>query len=219
MATTSGFSPKATRFFQDLEENNSREFWTAHSEIYEREVKQPMSELLESLPEQYQPFRLFRMNRDLRFTKDKSPYKTHLGAISDAGGRDYYLHLDGTGLMAAAGKYMMEPDQLERYRSAVDDDSTGQALERILADLQAQSIKTDMGEATLKSAPRGYAKDHPRVELLRRKGLIGYRTLTGSKLRSGARDFVVETFEACGPLVAWLGQHVGAPAGRSAPRR
>jgi uncharacterized protein (TIGR02453 family) len=219
MATTSGFSPKATRFFQDLEENNSREFWTAHSEIYEREVKRPMSELLESLPEQYQPFRLFRMNRDLRFTKDKSPYKTHLGAISDAGGRDYYLHLDGTGLMAAAGKYMMEPDQLERYRTAVDDDSTGQALARILADLEAQSIQTDIGEPTLKSAPRGYAKDHPRVELLRRKGLIGYRTLTGAKLRSGVRDFVVETFEACRPLVAWLGQHVGAPAGRSAPRR
>ena len=69
MATTSGFSPKATRFFQDLEEDNSREFWTAHKDIYEREVKEPMAALLESLPERYQPFRLLRMNRDLRFTR------------------------------------------------------------------------------------------------------------------------------------------------------
>jgi uncharacterized protein (TIGR02453 family) len=222
MATTSGFSPKATRFFQDLEDDNSREFWTAHSAIYEREVKQPMTELLESLPERYQPFRLFRMNRDLRFTKDKSPYKTHLGAISDAGGKDYYLHLDGTGLMIAAGMYMMEPDQLERYRSAVDDDRSGRELERILADLEERSVQThDIGVPTLKSAPRGYAKDHPRVELLRQKGLVGYRTLTGAKLRSGGgvRDFVVETFEACGPLVTWLGEHVGASAGHSAHGR
>jgi uncharacterized protein (TIGR02453 family) len=222
MATTSGFGPKATRFFQDLEDDNSREFWTAHADIYEREVKQPMTELLESLPERYQPFRLFRMNRDLRFTKDKSPYKTHLGAISDAGGKDYYLHLSGTGLLVAAGMYMMDPDQLERYRSAVDDDHSGQALARILADLEAQSVQTlDIGMPTLKSAPRGYAKDHPRIELLRQKGLVGYRTLTGGKLRSGGavRDFVVETFEACGPLVAWLDEHVGASAGRTAPGR
>jgi uncharacterized protein (TIGR02453 family) len=217
MASSRGFSAKATRFFQDLEEDNSRDFWNAHRDTFEREVKQPMTELLESLPERYQPFRLFRMNRDLRFSKDKSPYKSQLGAMSDEGGKDYYLHLDGKGLMVAAGKYMMEPDQLERYRSAVADDSSGQALERILADLKTQSVKTDMGMPALKSAPRGYAKDHPRVELLRQKGLIGYRTLPGAKLRDGSavRDFVVETFEACGPLVAWLGRHVGAPAERS----
>jgi uncharacterized protein (TIGR02453 family) len=220
MASSRGFSAKATRFFQDLEEDNSRDFWNAHRDTFEREVKQPMTELLESLPERYQPFRLFRMNRDLRFSKDKSPYKSQLGAMSDEGGKDYYLHLDGKGLMVAAGKYMMEPDQLERYRSAVADDSSGQALERILADLKAQSVKTDMGMPALKSAPRGYAKDHPRIELLRQKGLVGYRTLTGAKLRTGGgvRDFVLETFEACGPLVAWLGEDVGASAGRGAAR-
>jgi uncharacterized protein (TIGR02453 family) len=210
------------RFLQDLEEDNSREFWNDHKDIYEREVKQPMIELLESLPERYQPFRLFRMNRDLRFTKDKSPYKTRQGAISDAVGSDYYLHLDGTGLLVAAGAYLMEPDQLERYRPAVDDGRSGQALVRILAELETKSIETrGIGMPTLKTAPRGYAKDHPRIDLLRRKGLIGFRSLTGAKLRTGAavRDFVVETFEACGPLVAWLGTHVGARAERSEPGR
>src|SRR5215203_4097860 len=202
----SGFRPAALRFFQDLEDDNSREFWLAHSHTYEREVKQPLLALLESLPEKYQPFRLYRMNRDLRFTKDKSPYKIQQGAISEAEGGDYYLHPDGTGLLVAAGAYRLEPDQLERYRTAVDDGRKGRALERILADLEQQAVETQMGMPALRTAPRGYAKDHPRIDLLRRKGLVGSRTLTGTELRDGdrIRDFVVETFTACEPLVGWL---------------
>jgi len=212
----SGFRPAALRFFQDLEDDNSREFWLAHSHTYEREVKQPLLALLESLPEKYQPFRLYRMNRDLRFTKDKSPYKVQQGAISEAEGGDYYLHVDGT-----AGAYRLEPDQLDRYRTAVDDGRKGRALERILADLEQQAVETQMGMPALRTAPRGYAKDHPRIDLLRRKGLVGSRTLTGTELGDGdrIRDFVVETFTACEPLVGWLTRHVGAPARRNEPPR
>jgi uncharacterized protein (TIGR02453 family) len=217
----SGFRPAALRFFQDLEDDNSREFWLAHSHIYEREVRQPLLALLESLPEKYQPFRLYRMNRDLRFTKDKSPYKVQQGAISEAEGGDYYLHVDGTGLLVAAGAYRLEPDQLDRYRTAVDDGRKGRALERILADLEQQAVETQMGMPALRTAPRGYAKDHPRIDLLRRKGLVGSRTLTGTELGDGdrIRDFVVETFTACEPLVGWLTRHVGAPARRNEPPR
>ena len=217
----SGFRASATRFFQDLEDDNSREFWLANADRYDHEVKQPMLALLESLPERYQPFRLYRMNRDLRFTRDKSPYKTQQGAISEAEGGDHYLHLDGRGLLVAAGAYQLEPDQLERYRAAVDDARKGKALERILADLEQHEIETAMGMPALKTAPRGYAKDHPRVQLLRRKGIVGSRTLTGTALQDGTavRDFVVETFTACEPLVAWLAKHVGAPARRNEPPR
>ena len=216
-----GFRAEAMRFFQDLEDDNSREFWQAHADVYEREVKQPMLALLESLPERYQPFRLYRMNRDLRFTKDKSPYKIQQGAISEAEGGDYYLHVDGTGLLVAAGAYQLEPDQLERYRAAVDDGRKGRALERILTDLEQQDVVTAMGMPALKTAPRGYAEDHPRIDLLRRKGLVGSRTLTGAALQDGdrIRDFVTETFTACEPLVAWLTKHVGAPARRNEPPR
>jgi uncharacterized protein (TIGR02453 family) len=216
-----GFRPAALRFFQDLEEDNSREFWLAHADTYEREVKQSMLALLESLPEKYQPFRLYRMNRDLRFTKDKSPYKTQQGALSEAEGGDYYLHVDGSGLLVAAGAYQLEPDQLERYRAAVDDGRKGKALERILADLEQQGVATGMGMPALKTAPRGYAKDHPRIDLLRRKGLVGSRTLAGTELGDGdrVRDLVVETFSACEPLVTWLTKHVGAPARRNEPPR
>jgi uncharacterized protein (TIGR02453 family) len=217
----SGFRPAALRFFQDLEDDNSREFWLAHADTYERDVKQPMLALLESLPTTYQPFRLYRMNRDLRFTKDKSPYKLQQGAISEAEGGDYYLHVDGTGLLAAAGAYQLEPDQLERYRTAVDDARKGEALERIVAELEHQGVATMMGMPPLRTAPRGYAKDHPRIGLLRRKGLVGSRTVTGTALGDGerVRDFVVETFTACQPLVGWLTRHVGPPARRSEPPR
>jgi len=216
-----GFRAAALRFFSDLEDDNSREFWLAHADVYEREVRQPMLRLLESLPENYQPFRLHRMSRDLRFTKDRSPYKTRQGALSAAEGGDYYLHVDGTGLLVAAGAYQLEPDQLERFRGAVDDERKGRALERILADLEQQEVETEMGMPALKTAPRGYAKDHPRISLLRRKGLVGSRTLAGSALEDGdrVRDFVVDTFAACEPLMAWLGKHVGAPARRNEPPR
>ncbi len=216
----SGFRPAATRFFQDLEDDNSREFWLAHADVYEAEVKQPMLTLLDSLPEQYQPFRLYRMNRDLRFTKDKSPYKVQQGAISEAAGGDYYLHVDGAGLLVAAGAYQLEPDQLERYRAAVDDARKGRALERILADLEQHEVETGMGMPALKTAPRGYPKDHPRVGLLRRKGLVGSRRLTGAALGDGdrVRDFVVETFSACQPLVGLADQarRCPGPAQRAA---
>ena len=217
----SGFRPAALQFFQDLEDDNSREFWLARADTYDREVRQPMLALLQSLPERYQPFRLYRMNRDLRFTRDKSPYKVQQGALSEADGGDHYLHVDGTGLLVAAGAYQLEPDQLERYRAAVDDGRKGKALERILADLQQQEVGTGMGVPALKTAPRGYAKDHPRIALLRRKGLVGSRTLTGAPLRDGdrVREFVVETFTACEPLVGWLAKHVGPPARRNEPPR
>jgi uncharacterized protein (DUF2461 family) len=76
----SGFSPAATQFFEDLEDQNTREFWLAHKDVFDREIRDPMAALLDSLPEEYQPFKVFRMNRDIRFSADKSPYKITHGA-------------------------------------------------------------------------------------------------------------------------------------------
>lgn len=216
-----GFRPAALRFFDGLEEDNSKEYWTAHVEVFEHEVKAPMAALLESLPQPYQPFRAFRMNRDLRFSADKSPYKLQHGATHEAGGIDHYVHIDGGGLLAATGIYWMQRDQLVRYRSAVDDSRTGRALERILDQLADADSVADMGLSPLKTAPRGYARDHPRIDLLRRKGVVAHRTLTGSTLADPeeARDFVVSLFEAAKPLNAWLRKHVGAAEHRDEPGR
>ena len=119
MATStrvSGFRPAATHFFEDLEDQNTREFWLANKEVFDREVREPMAALLDSLPEEYQPFKVFRMNRDVRFSADKSPYKIMHGAAHGIPGAVHYLHLDASGLMVASGNYMMQSEELERYR-------------------------------------------------------------------------------------------------------
>jgi uncharacterized protein (TIGR02453 family) len=210
---TSGFSPAATQFFEDLEDQNTREFWVAHKDVFEREVRGPMAALLDSLPEEYQPFKVFRMNRDVRFSADKSPYKTMHGAAHGMPGAVHYLHLDASGLMVACGSYMMPSDELERFREAVAADTSGGELEEILAGLRRRrSLRLSPGGAEpLKTAPRGYPRDHPRADLLRQKGLIAMRTRAASELQNGARlrTFVVETFEMCADLTDWLRHYVG----------
>lgn len=208
-----GFTAKATKFFAGLERDNSKDYWIANKAVFETEVKEPMAALVDSLPERFQPFKTFRMNRDIRFSPDKSPYKTQHGAAHETDGTVYYLHLDAHGLMAACGAYMMTPDQLERYRDAVVDDATGRALQDILRDLSDRDIEVGHGMSEpLKTAPRGYPKDHPRVELLRQKAVSAHRRLSGAPLRDGeaVREFVVETFDACGPLNDWIASNVGS---------
>jgi uncharacterized protein (TIGR02453 family) len=209
----SGFGPAATQFFEDLEDQNTREFWLADKAVFEREVREPMAALLDSLPEKYQPFKVFRMNRDIRFSPDKSPYKTMHGAAHGMPGAVHYLHLDASGLMVACGSYLMQPDELERYRQAVAEDSSGDELSEILAALRRRrSLRLGPGGAEpLKTAPRGFPRDHPRGDLLRQKGVIAMRTRPGSELQNGTklRSFVVETFEMCADLTDWLKRFVG----------
>jgi uncharacterized protein (TIGR02453 family) len=215
-----GFTAKATKFFKGLESDNSRDYWTANKAVFEQEVKEPMAALVDSLPERFQPFKVFRMNRDIRFSPDKSPYKTQHGAVHETDGTVYYVHVDARGLMVACGAYMMAPDQLERYREAVAADSTGRALEGILTDISQRGIEVGhgMGEP-LKTAPRGYPKDHPRVDLLRQKAVSAHSRLAGTSLRDAAvvRQFVVDTFDACEPLNDWIRSNVGSA--RTASRR
>lgn len=215
-AQSGGFSPDGIRFFEDLEDDNTREFWQAHKDTFEQEVREPLASLVESMPDSYQPFRMFRMNRDVRFTHDKAPYKTQHSAVHESAGTDHYLQLSAQGLMVGAGIYWMQADQLQRYRAAVDDARRGPALERTLRRLTEQSIDVNVvGLPALKTAPRGYPRDHSRIDLLRRKGVVGHRALDGPDLADARalHEFVVTTFESCGPLVTWLRNNVGPPHG------
>jgi len=212
-APAGSFTPKATKFFAGLERDNSKDYWTANKAVFEKEIKEPMAALVESLPEEFGPFKTFRMNRDIRFSADKSPYKTQHGAAHETDGTVYYVHMDAQGLMAACGAYMMAPDQLERYREAVADDSTGPALQGILDHLNERGFDVGHGMSEpLKTAPRGYPKDHPRVDLLRQKAVSAHRRLEGSQLRDTAavRQFVVETFDACRPMNEWIKSNIGS---------
>jgi uncharacterized protein (TIGR02453 family) len=202
-----GWSQEAIRFYAGLERDNSKAYWTAHHDTYEREVRAPMEALLAELGDRHGDGHVFRPYRDVRFSKDKSPYKTAIGATLDDGG---YVQLSSRGLSVGRGYYVMERDQLDRYRRAVDDDRTGSQLQEIVDALDAQGITVTAHEV-LKTAPRGYPKDHPRIGLLRHKGLVAWQELPVEPWLAtpAAKDRVVAFLEAAEPLNGWLDAQVG----------
>lgn len=215
MPTTSwnGFGRDATAFYRGLERDNSKRYWEDHRSDFEAQVRGPMADLLESLPERYQPFKVFRPHRDVRFSNDKSPYKIQHGAThATDDGAVFYVHLDATGLMAAAGMYQLARDQLERFRRSVDEPVAGGELARVVERLAGDGLEVGPGmEAPLRTAPRGYPKDHEHIELLRWKGCITVARLDGSAVTEpDARDWVIDVFERSQPLVEWLERRVGA---------
>ncbi len=149
--------------------------------------------------------RVFRPYRDVRFSADKTPYKTHIGARV---GEDRYVELSAEGLAAGAGMWQMARDQLVRYREAVADDARGGALAGIVAALPCEL----MAHGRLATAPRGYPRDHPRAELLRYKGLAAWQTWGAPEWLAtpAARDHLEAFYAQAQPLVDWLHEHVGA---------
>ena len=201
-----GWKDEALAFFEGLEADNSKAYWQANKSVYETEVRAPMEELLAELEPSHGPGRIFRPYRDVRFSADKSPYKTNIAATLGEG----YVSLSADGLGAGCGMYQMATDQLERFRSAIDDGKTGAELEGIVSTVRKKGIEVTAHD-TLKSAPKGYPKDHPRIELLRLKGLITWRqwppaAWLGTKK---AKDRVVGFLEDSKPLMAWLNKRVG----------
>ena len=165
-----------------------------------------MEELLAELEPEFGEGRIFRPYRDVRFSRDKSPYKTAIGATIGEG----YVQVDARGLAVGSGKWEMASDQLERYRESVADESSGEELDRIVSAARAKGLDVH-GHDVLKTAPKGYPKDHPRIELLRYKGLIAWREWpAGAWLGTKrAKDRIVEFLEQSKPLVGWLQTNVG----------
>ena len=208
-----GFGSGAVGYFEELTANNTREWFAAHRATYEDEVRAPLEYLLDDLAGEFGEAKVFRPNRDVRFSKDKSPYKTAAAAVIQGDGRGnghgYYVQLSAAGLMVGGGAYYLAGDELARLRAAIDDDRTGPELERIVADLRAEGAETGAHE-TLKTAPRGYPADHPRIELLRNKGIIGWWEHPPRRWlhTAAARDRVAEAWRRLRPLNAWLDAHV-----------
>ncbi|HVL05233.1 MAG TPA: DUF2461 domain-containing protein [Acidimicrobiales bacterium] len=220
MASFRGWPDAALELYRNLEQDNTRAFWLAHKPTYERDVKAPFEALSELVAEEFGPLRVFRPNRDVRFSKDKSPYKTRAYAVTEGeGGEAYYVEISAAGLTLASGYWMMANDQLDRYRKAVDDEHAGTALKRILADLAVQQL-TNEGPG-LKTAPRGYPRDHPRVELLRHKSVAVMRRFPPARWLAtpAAYDRIVGVWRAARPMNDWLAEHVGPSTEPPADRR
>jgi len=203
-----GFPAEAFDFFEGLEADNSKTYWQANKPLYDRTVKEPMEALLAELLPEFGQGRIFRPHRDVRFSNDKSPYKTNIGAVAERDGAIFYVSLWTGGIFAGSGYYRMARDQLERFRTAAASDA-GEELEALID--EAEKAGYEIGGEALKSAPRGYAGDHPRIRLLRHKGVTIGRSWEPAAWMGTAKcaGRVADVWRAAGPVNGWLGTHVG----------
>jgi uncharacterized protein (TIGR02453 family) len=206
MMSFRGWPVEALEFFEGLEADNSKTYWQQNKDVYENMVRAPMEELLDELAPQWGEGKVFRPYRDLRFSSDKSPYKTNIAARIGDG----YVQLTADGLAAGAGMWEMAPDQLERYRRAVSEDPSGAQLVDLVTQVRRAGLEVS-GHEVLKTAPRGFPKDHPRIDLLRYKGLVTWKQWpVGAWLGTRrARDRVEDFFEHSKPINDWLRTNVG----------
>lgn len=210
MSSFEGFPSESLTFYAELEDNNTREWWLDHKDVYERAIRGPMLALLDELSEEFGEGKAFRPNRDIRFSKDKSPYKTAQGGYaSTAEGTGYYLHLDAEGIAVGGGCHMATPPKTARLRSAIDATASGEELERIVEALRGAGYTIE-GERTQR-VPRDFGADHPRAELLKHKSLTAGKVLGAPEWLDTpeALDRIRAHWTELRPLVEWLNEHVG----------
>ena len=202
-----GWPAEALQFYEGLEADNSKTYWAAHQQVYDEMVLGPMTALLAELKSEFGKGKVFRPNRDVRFSADKSPYKLHIGATVGLS----YIQLSAKGLAAASGMHRMATDQLDRYRHAVADEQTGTDLEQIIGDVQRHAIDVH-GQHSLKTTPKGYSTDHPRLALLQHKGLTAWKERPVARWLATATTTqrITGFLRATQPLNDWLITHVDA---------
>jgi uncharacterized protein (TIGR02453 family) len=204
-ATFDGFPPDTFKFFRDLAKNNRRDWFQPRKEQFERVCLAPFKALTVALDPPLGAGKVSRIYRDVRFSKDKSPYHTHLSTIV----RGTYLWLSAKGLYVGTGIYMPESATLRKLREAIAADGSGRALAELVRTLRKKGYDVVTHE-TVSSTPRGYDADHPRIELLKMKDIHAGTTLEPAALASAkAADVVRRVSTDIAPLAEWLKRHVG----------
>jgi uncharacterized protein (TIGR02453 family) len=210
MADFEGFPVAALDFYDDLELDNTKSFWTEHKHVYDESVAAPMKALCEALEPEFGKAKLFRPYRDVRFAKDKTPYKTHQGAyVSIAPSTGYYVQVSAGGIRTGGGHYDADAATLGRIRNAIVDDRLGQELEDIVESLTADGF--EVGGEKLKTSPRGYDADHPRIELLRHKSMTLGKSYGFAPVIHTAEllDLVRADWREATPFVQWVADQAG----------
>ncbi|NYF17517.1 uncharacterized protein (TIGR02453 family) [Microbacterium sp. AK009] len=204
-----GLNPAAPRFYDELAADNTREWWLANKARYDAVVRAPFEALAAELEPEFGQLKIFRPNRDVRFSADKSPYKLHIGMVSLAPVA-YYLQLSATGLLVGGGSYDVPPAALARFRELVDDDRRGPEVEGLVSAL-AEDDLVPMSENALRTAPRGYSIDHPRIGLLRLTHLAIGRTEPLADWMWGPEvfDIVSDAWRGVGMWNGWLSENLG----------
>jgi hypothetical protein len=205
-----GWPVEAVEFYEGLQADNSKPYWQDHKTVYERCVRAPMEQLLAELADEFGPGKLFRPYRDVRFSANKEPYKTNCAATLGQGAGQAYISFSADGLSVGGGLYMPDSAALQRYRTAVDREKSGTQLAEIVDSLHSAGYQT-MAHEVLKTAPKGSPKDHPRIDLLRHKGIAMMKDWpVGAWLGTAkAKERVVSTLRAGVALNEWLTRYVG----------
>ena len=212
-----GFSRGAIQFLVDLAQHNERPWFQAHKGAYEELLKEPLEALCAALGERFEAEKLplradpakspFRIYRDVRFSTDKTPYKTHISAsfpwVGEGGGVGAYFHFQPGEMFAGGGMWHPEPARLAAWRRLVDADPAGVAS--AVEDPAFVSTFGHVGGDSLKRVPTGFASDHPRAELLKLKDVTFGRPLADAEVLSpGLPDVLAATFAAAVPVLALL---------------
>ena len=209
MSSFTGFPVAALDFYDDLEMDNTKSFWEANKHIYQEAVRTPMLALIEELSAEFSSpvakTSVFRPYRDVRFARDKTRYKTHQGAYVGVGpSTGWYVEISARGTRVGAGFYGDGGPHLAAIREAMAEERTGKALDRLLRRLERDGF--EMGGDRLKTSPRGYDADHPRIHLLRHKQLIADKSygFESDAIDAGLVDRVRADWQSLRPLVNWL---------------
>ena len=226
------FTAETLRFFKQLAAHNNKEWFEAHRDDYENNVREPMRDLVEELDVRFARFApeiggdpkrsMFRINRDIRFSKDKSPYKTNagcwfhhrsasrkVGSEAAEGSAGFYFHLQPGKSFIGAGVWMPPRPQLNKLRSAIAEKPEGFVR-------MVQSLPKRFGgvsdEGALKRMPRGYSEDHPAAKWLKYQSFTSGRSLTDAQVTSTKLPALLEReYEAMLPLVRWVNGAFGLP--------
>jgi uncharacterized protein (TIGR02453 family) len=217
-----GFPSEGIDFLKQLKRNNNRPWFEKHREEYESYVKLPMQSLIAALQPHFQRFApefdlnpkrsLFRVYRDIRFSSDKTPYKTHVaahfvvrGKPKGVEGLGYYLHIEPGEVFLGGGIYMPDGGQLKNIRHSIDANANG--FLSILRNKKFISVFKKLEGEKLKRIPKGYDPDHPMAEWLKQKQI--FVGVEWQEAKCNREEFVGEiaaVCEAAAPLVRFLNE-------------
>jgi len=216
-----GFPDDGLVFYEGLEADNTKTYWTRNKATYDAHVRGPLLALLEELAPEFGTAKVFRPYRDVRFSNDKTPYKTHQGAVIHPEGRAaaWYVQISADGLRVAGGCWRLESDQVSRYRRAVADDVQGPRLQAETDRLSGRGWSID-GERLVR-VPAGFDADSARVDLLKHKSLHASRSWEPADWlhTRTALDEVRDSWRDLSALNAWLDDNVGSTTKEASRRR
>jgi uncharacterized protein (TIGR02453 family) len=205
----SGLSPDAPAFFRELAADNTKAWWSANQDRYLEHVRKPFEALAAELEPEFGDVKIFRPYRDVRFSADKTPYKLQIGMVTRSQ-TAHYLQLSEIGLLLGGGVYDAPPAALARFREIVDSPRLAVELQSVLAEAAASGF-APMSDGALRTAPRGYAVDHPRIDLLRltRLAIGRHDALADWMWTPDALDIVSDGWRTVSTWCEWLAANLG----------